>query len=100
MIEFELDKDGYPSEKTLHAIEIWLDDYGSLMFFIQDYIELNYGWCSGDRPDGFDTGVWSVITGGWSGNESIINALKKNKLFWLNHWQQSTRGGSYIFDLN
>jgi len=36
-------------------------------------------------------------TGGWSGNEDVIGALKNNLLFWPMFWQKSTRGGHYFF---
>lgn len=36
-------------------------------------------------------------TGGWSGNEDIVIALKKNYLFWSMFWQKSTRGGHHYF---
>lgn len=41
-------------------------------------------------------------TGGWSGNEDIIEELHStNKhMFWLFHWQKSKRGGHYYFKIN
>jgi len=36
-------------------------------------------------------------TGGWSGNEDIIEALHRNFLFWSMYWWNSRRGGHYIF---
>lgn len=37
-----------------------------------------------------------IITGGWSGNEDIINTLSET-MFWMLHWQKSERGGRYTF---
>jgi len=37
-------------------------------------------------------------TYGWSGNEDIIRALRKND-FWLLFWEKSTRGGHYWFKI-
>lgn len=37
-------------------------------------------------------------TGGWSGNESIIGAMQKNRMVWNFLWEQSRRGGHYVFD--
>ena len=42
-------------------------------------------------------GVWTFITGGWSGNEDIISALKANTMFWMMMWQSSDRGGKHVF---
>lgn len=38
-------------------------------------------------------------TGGWSGNEDIIQALQNNKLFWVN-WEMSRVGGHYYFKID
>lgn len=44
----------------------------------------------------FDEKSLTLITGGWSDNEEIISVLQ-NTLFWTFYWQQSERGGKYIF---
>ena len=94
MIEFELDEDNYPTDKTLETIKKWEGSFNELLENIRQTFPY-FGSCEETSP-----GVYSIATGGWSGCESIIGALKENKLFWLNHWEQSTRGGLYIFDLN
>lgn len=38
-------------------------------------------------------------TQGWSGNESIVNALQKT-MFWFMFWQKSVRGGHYYFKID
>ncbi len=38
-------------------------------------------------------------TGGWSGNEDIINALRNNRLFFPIYWYKSERGGHYYFKI-
>ena len=37
-------------------------------------------------------------TGGWSGNEDIIEALAAS-MFWLMYWQKSVRNGHYYFEI-
>lgn len=40
-----------------------------------------------------------LSTGGWSGNESIIQALKENFIFWAMRWKKHQRGGHYWFEI-
>lgn len=42
-------------------------------------------------------GYWEISTGGWSGNEDIIEAMQDNQVFWSLHWLESRRGGHYKF---
>lgn len=94
-----LDKNGYPDKKSLKEIKEW----DILKYGIQgllDLVEENTNW-----PE------WSFIvtgkrvlhieyhTGGWSGNEDVIDALQHNLLFWPLCWVKSTRGGHYYFEI-
>lgn len=38
-------------------------------------------------------------TGGWSGNEDIIEALQENEMFFLLYWLKSVRGGHYYLQI-
>jgi hypothetical protein len=40
-----------------------------------------------------------LSTGGWSGNEDLIDALQHNHMFWATCWLRSERGGHHVFDL-
>lgn len=87
----------YHTEQELRLIEKW--DVKEV-FTLIDYIEQR--WWSADW--GFKK-QWSkesihnkpiiileLHTGGWSGNEDIINALLKNKMFvilWYSEWRRS-----------
>ena len=44
------------------------------------------------------TKTLKISTGGWSGNEDIIQALSENFMF-LQFWVASVRGGHYTFKL-
>lgn len=97
-----MDEEGYPTEETLKRIRTWPHaDFNGLMNFViglwqyQDYVE-DY-----NAIDDFGKEVREVniSTGGWSGHEEIVDALKQNKIFWMYCWQMSRRGGRYRFHL-
>ena len=50
-------------------------------------------------PDRFVRHYHSMYlsTGGWSGNEDIVDALHHNFIFWSMYWYKSQRGGHYWF---
>ena len=82
----------YQTEDELNKIIKWPHiDFKGLMDFVKsiwEYADCGY-WTKKGR-------TYYISTGGWSGNEDIIYALQKNKLFWVMCWQQSRRGGHYI----
>ena len=89
-MNIELDKDGYPTDETLGLIAGYKGSYSKLMSEIA-FLFGSYGKCVADGNK------WKIATGGWSGNESIISALKGNNMFWLTCWYMSKRGGYYEF---
>jgi hypothetical protein len=97
--------DGYPTEETLAAIEQWpyQDAAGCL-----DFVRAAWHWpdwqCEGLRDEEAsvvhaepDDQYARFATGGWSGNESLIHALKRNQMICTLTWQLSARGGLHIF---
>lgn len=107
------DEDGYPTEETLERIRSWPinDDSGplELLQYVRD------AWYYPDRffeldapPDDYPDLMrnicgprrwFYVSTAGWSGNESLIEALQHNVIFWMLCWWSSRRGGHYIFEV-
>lgn len=86
----------YPSDEELTRIAAWnLADqceFINLMEYVHklwSYSDNGYWRRKGD--------IFYISTAGWSGNEEIIAALQENTIFWLLYWQQSKRGGHYIF---
>lgn len=61
-----------------------------------EYVEGLWHW-----PDYFvrDGCKFTLHTGGWSGNESLVHALMDNVLFVAFCWVSSRRGGHYEFEL-
>jgi len=90
VLRLELDKDGYPTDETLVQIEKYEGNFSILMAEVA-FLFGTYGRCE------FSGNHWTVATGGWSGCESVIEALKKNTMFWMICWQLSKRGGYYEF---
>lgn len=93
VLEPTFDKEGYPTKETLDTIRRWpSDNYPSL------FVYLKLAWQYGDEYVSCGKGYWTFHTCGWSGNESIIEAMQDNIMFWTLHWQSSTRGGHYTFN--
>ena len=92
--------EGYPDDDELKKIKEWPhDDYVG----VWDFIRRRWKWTEGIREAmnmAGDKTVLVVATGGWSGNEDLIEALQENKnMIWALHWQLSARGGYFEFDL-
>lgn len=91
-----MDKDGYPDDQELKIIEDWpyQSGYDKLMEYVYDrwrYADCGY-WCQIDSS-------FQISTGGWSGNESLIQAMEHNRMFWAMCWVSSRRGGQYEFEV-
>ena len=91
--EEDVDCDGYPDDDELEKIKSW--DWHDIKGLC-DFVASLWHW-----PD-----FWvrrglriEAHTGGWSGNESIMDALMENQMFWTICWQSSARGGHYVFQL-
>jgi len=97
------DIDGYPMDAELKKINEWpiSDNYTEFFAFVKScWHYADWGWREEDTTDElFDRPVhrYSISTGGWSGNEDIIQAMEGNQLVWAMTWVQSRRGGHFIF---
>jgi len=88
-----LDADGYPTEESLEylAAHIPRDPCEPLAYVVEAWS--TYGTV---RLDG---STLRLTTGGWSGNESLIEALELQHVAWPAAWESTHRGGAYCFDL-
>ena len=88
------DKYGYPTPEELRKIKEWncIDDLDGLLRFVENL------WYYPDRfyLTGKKVKRLYLSTGGWSGNESVIKALRET-MFWCFAWWKSQRGGHYWF---
>jgi hypothetical protein len=99
------DQDGYPTDEEIQKIKEWPLDISYIEYF--DFIRscwwsADWGWHEEDTVDElFNKPVhrYSISTGGWSGNEDIIGAMKENAILWVMTWVQSRRGGHFIFQV-
>jgi hypothetical protein len=94
----------YPTGAEIRKIRTWRfqqpDSFTTFMAYVQSVGQywpceegsLSFGWKRRGR-------VYYIATGGWSGNEDIIEAMQKNFVFWSVCWQSSRRGGGYVFRL-
>lgn len=85
----------YPTDEELDRITTWpLGKWLDLAKYVQSLWWMP-GWgCVIDLSDM----TMELHTGGWSGNESIIQALQEHKVFWAMCWKVHERGGHYYFD--
>ena len=114
----ELDDDGYPTEEALEVIRKWdfADETNHEIHNLLDFVQRL--WSYPDRFCWYSTayskeytkpdmsGKYKVkyrklylSTGGWSGNESVIDALQDNFMFWAMCWAKTERGGHYWFEI-
>ena len=100
-----MDQDGYPTEETIKRIENW--DWKEDRFLgLADLIHqiwhfsgaaLFRDWAKDEFGDEYRE--LRLATCGWSGNESIISALDRNRMFNALCWQSSHRGGLHIYHI-
>lgn len=96
-----MDKDGYPTGKELDTIRNWDFNKKSIQDFLE-HIHSCWHWADGPGWQGYHLTGKNILrlelhTGGWSGNENVIEALCENFVFWVMYWEKSVRGGHYYF---
>ena len=95
----------YPTKTELNLIQQAAKslEYLCLMELLEEHFT-RYGYArilksseikSPDKPEAEEVAL-ELVTGGWSGNEEIIDVLSQT-VFWGLHWVCSYRGGSHLF---
>ena len=87
--------DGYPTEEELDKIRNWSIVYREDIHEALEYIQTI--WWSASSLFIKQDDIYNLHTGGWSGNEEIIHAMKYNIFLWMFSWYSSKRGGHYEF---
>ena len=86
----------YPSDEELKRIAEWpYTDPRGWFGYISEILPF-YGRCTQKEADG--RVQFEIATGGWSGCEEIIAAMREN-MIWVMTWRSSHRGGLNIFEL-
>ncbi len=111
------DEQGYPTEEALEAIRKWEitgndnQKVHDLLDFVEElwYYPEFFCWYKTTilkdwgNADGSKCKVkyrkLLISTGGWSGNEDVIDALHENLMFWMLYWYKTERGGHYWFEI-
>lgn len=88
-----MDNDGYPTDEELELIRKWdfRDLEGWFAFIKSNWVYDGYFEQAGS--------LYQISTGGWSGHEEIIGAMEENVMCWIATWQQSRRGGHFLFEI-
>ena len=91
------DRDGYPTPDELERVATWphTDPLGWMEYIRLIWWQEGWGWRQ--FPEGLRA-RYEVSTGGWSGNEQIIQAMADNQRLWVLTWQSTRRGGHYEFE--
>jgi len=97
------DADGYPGDADLRRIASWSNDEPhERMAYARScwqYGDMDGWWTEEQAVDdmGHSAVRYRLATAGRKGNESVISALRVDRIFWMMHWQSSHRGGLYVF---
>jgi len=93
-----MDSDGYPTEYELKTITTWKPAPGEGFKPLMDYVRERWQYA--------DSGYWQeggpfyeISTGGWSGNEALVDAMMDNMPFRVICWWETRRGGHYKFEV-
>lgn len=88
-----MNSDAYPSEAVKTKIEDWptRNNAGLARYIVEVWHPMGYAK--------YANGQLRLMTGGWSGNEQLVDALKNNVFFWAACWVKSERGGLFVFKI-
>ena len=100
--------DEYPNDVEVKVVAEWkinnLADCTKLLEYVRTlwkYADRGYWIVEKGNEEHmlYTKTVYSISTGGWSGNETLIGALESNWAFWTLCWYSSCRGGHYKFEV-
>ena len=92
-----LDGDRYPTDYALELVSDFPGTPRDLVEFIRDSLWYYHDFVSVKAPWRGNIEV-KFVTGGWSGNESVLTALSES-FFHFRFWESSHRGGLHMYSI-
>lgn len=96
-----LGDDDYPHDIELQRIGAWPYETPADLVALMDYVKKRWSYPQyWEEEDVFDLSwqrQYTISTGGWSGNESLIAALRENLMFNVLAPWSWRRGGHYVY---
>lgn len=92
-----IDEDGYPTDAALDRISTFTGTAEEMVRYVQSLMHNGRATLE-DFVDDFGRPEkrLTLITGGWSGCESVIGALHET-MFQIMFWESSFRGGKHTY---
>ncbi|WP_422759143.1 hypothetical protein [Paenarthrobacter sp. C1] len=94
-----IDEDGYPTDEALDHLRTFHGTAEELVAYVRSLMHNGRSMLEDFTNDyGRPEKRLTLITGGWSGCESVVGALHET-MFHLMFWESSFRGGKHTFTL-
>jgi len=81
----------------LDLISEFIGDPRKLLAMAKEGWKWKTGFQCDDERDLLGNITYTLLVDGWSGHDEIIEALKRNKVFWEKCWYSTNRHGEYVF---
>lgn len=92
-----IDDDGYPTDEALDHLRTFHGSTEDLVAYVRSLMHNGRSALEDYTNDyGVPEKRLTLITGGWSGCESVVSALS-GTMFHLMFWESSFRGGKHTF---
>ncbi len=88
----------YPTEEQLKEIEEWDCTSYEKKVALAEYVCNLWHFSDWATLKGKKVKTLRLATAGWSGNEDIVGALRRN-FIWMGTWEMSAKGGLSIYKI-
>lgn len=94
--------EGYPSDEETWTVAHWPINGSKDVIAAFEYVRQRWSypdyWNQDRKIDnGKIARIYTFSTGGWSGNEMLVDAMQRNDFLWMLSWYSIRRGGHYEF---
>lgn len=95
------DSYGYPTDEEKERLRTFTGTVREYMAYLKSIGNYwpdhdSWGWHEKDVIYKGGERVYEISTGGWSGNEELIDIISEDMVYIL-YWEKHTRGGHYEF---